>query len=386
MRSNPLLRSMIISTKDLNKGQLKENLCSSRFIQISLFILGLFSTAMYGQENQILGDSIAPIQENEFIIDHKNRFNVKLEVSDDVFSFSVFDEFDELDLEPNLNIRYGVVFSYRFLSVRIGIRPGVTDKQKENKGDSNTFNMRVNLLFDNWNHHLEYSYIKGYYVSNTEDFIPLENGTHLQFPNLRSYLMVGSSSYKLNKDYSLRAIRSQTEIQAKSAGSFMPGIGYSYYQITGAQDLILPDGETVEREVYTDYSGINLSLLVGYYYTFVLKKNWYLNGFAVPGAGVEFYKRTLRNNDGGDEKFHYTDYYLNLYYGIGGGYNGDKFFFGGNYNSRYSNAELNSNKISIIPSKHSFSVFFGYRFRAPKTVSRPIEYIEEKVPILKDDN
>lgn len=386
MKSNRLPRLMIISIKNSNRSELNKDPCSYRFKVISLFFLGLLSFLTQGQENQILGDSIAPIRENEFIEDHKNRFNVKLEVSDDVFSFAVLDNDIELELRPNLNIRYGVVLSYKFLSVRIAFRPGVTEKQKENKGDSNNFNMRIRLLFDNWNHHLEYGYVKGYYVTNTEDFFPNETGIHLQFPNLRSYLFTGSSSYKINKDYSLRAIRSQTEIQTKSAGSFMPGIGYSYYQLNGAKDMILPDGEEVERDVYTDFEGINLSLLIGYYYTYVIKKKWYINGFAVPGGGVEFYNRTFRNNEGINDKRHHTDYFLNIYYGAGAGYNGDKFFFGGNYNARFSNVELNSNKVTIIPNKHSFSVFFGYRFKAPKTVSRPIEYIEEKVPILKDED
>ena len=38
-----------------------------------------------------------------------------------------------------------------------------------------------------------------------------------------------------------------------------------------------------------------------------------------------------------------------------------------------------------LSTKDEFSVYFGYRFRAPKTISKPIDLIEDKVPILKDD-
>ena len=48
-------------------------------------------------------------------------------------------------------------------------------------------------------------------------------------------------------------------------------------------------------------------------------------------------------------------------------------------------------KLKIIlwdykPIKNSFHLFFGYRFKAPKQVTKPIEYIEKKVPVLKQNN
>ena len=42
--------------------------------------------------------------------------------------------------------------------------------------------------------------------------------------------------------------------------------------------------------------------------------------------------------------------------------------------------------MNLQASKTIFQVFVGYRFKAPKQVSKPLDYIEDKVPILKKEN
>ena len=330
--------------------------------------------------NTMVLDSI----DNEYIIDHKKQFNVKLEAGNEISTFNIIEDDVEADLRPNLNIRYGVVFSYKFLSIRIGIRPKISDSDKEKKGDTDSFRFRLQLLFDNWNHVILYNNYKGYYVSNSRDYVEDING-YVQFPGLETHLVSGSSSYKFNENYSIRAIEAQTEIQAKSAGSFMPGLAYNFYSITGTDRIKnLVEGETVYREYFNEYHGMNLALQLGYYYTFVLNKNWFINAYGIPTAGIDFY--TVNYNTP-DESFDrsFKDGSLSLSYGFGGGYNGRKIFFGAKLNNRITNEKFTSSRLHIIPAKNEFSVYFGYRFKAPKTVSRPVEYIEDKVPILKDD-
>ena len=322
---------------------------------------------------------------NEYIIDYKNRFNVKLEVSNDISSFNIVNDDVDLNLKPNLELRYAVVFSYKFLSVRIGIRPNISDEEEEKKGGSDTFSLRFQLLFDNWNHVLEYNINKGYYVSNTNDFIDSNNGTKIQFPEMSSHVLFGTSSYKLNKNYSMRAFQSQTEIQIKSAGSFMPGISYTFYSLTGTDVIKDINGDRIYRDEYNEYSGINVAANAGYYYTFVLKKYWFLNAYAVPSAGIDFYKSKIYTSEGSTNA-NSNALFAALNYGFGGGYNGDKIFFGAEAKNRLTNEKFSSGKVSITPKTNHYSVYFGYRFKAPKTIRRPVEYIEDKVPILKDEH
>ena len=139
-----------------------------RFCNILLFS---FPMLLCAQEPVLVHNSITDSVQNEYIIDHKKQFNVKLEVSNDVSSFDVISDDIEFQLKPNLNLRYAAVLSYKFLTVRIGIRPKISDQEKEEKGDSDTFRLRFQLLFDKWNHLIEYNYDQGFYVTNTDDFI-----------------------------------------------------------------------------------------------------------------------------------------------------------------------------------------------------------------------
>ena len=353
-----------------------------RFCSICYLFLPLFLSA---QQQIEIRDSITDIGMNEYIIDHKKQFNVKLEVGNDVSSFEFIDNNAELTLKPNLSLRYALVLSYKFLSVRIGIRPKISDEKKEEKGDSDTFRLRFQLLFDNWNHVLEYNSDHGYYVTNTESITGEKSKNYIQLPDLTSHVFFGTSSYKFNKNYSLRAIESQTEIQSKSAGSLMPGFNYTYYSLTGTDRIKDPDGENIYRDYYNDFNGINLSLGLAYYYTFVLKKYWFVNAYVVPSAGIDFYKTKIHGPDGISNNS-FSDGFLALNYGFGGGYNGKKIFFGADFKNRFTNEKFSSSKLRIIPSNDTFSVYFGYRFKAPKPISKPVDLIEEKVPILKDGN
>ena len=358
------------------------------FFHFSIILYGILvflpMNALSAQEQEVSSEPEKDSLFNEYIIDYKKRFNVKLELSNDITTYTMVNDGVEFDLRPNLNLRYAVVFSYKFLSVRIGIRPKITDEEKDKKGDSDTFRLRLQMLFDNWNHVVEYNIDKGYYVSNTNDFIDFENDVRLQFPEMSSNILFGTSSYKFNKNYSMRAFQSQTEIQVKSAGSFMPGISYSFYGITGTKVLKDIDGNRINRDYYSEYNGANIALTVGYYYTFVLKKYWFANAYGVPSVGIDFYSTKITTPEG-TRKTNTNQTFLALNYGFGGGYNGDKIFFGGEIKNRLTNEKFSSGKVRITPVQNHFSVYFGYRFRAPKTISKPVDLIENKVPILKDD-
>lgn len=360
------------------------NYCIARFWIWTFFTF--FCTFLFAQNNSTISeanpvDSLS--QANEYIADYKERFNIKLEVGNDISTYSITDNELDLLLKPNLNLRYAVVFSYKFLSIKIGIRPKISDEKQEEKGGSDTFRFRINALFDNWNHVLEYNIDKGFYLSNTNDFTDYPSDIRIQFPELSSHALYGSSSYKFNKKYSMRAIQSQTEIQTKSAGSFMPGIAYVFYSLKGTDIIKNIDGNRISRDNYSEYSGFNASLLLGYYYTFVLKRNWFVNAFGVPSLGIDLYK-TNHISPEGRKTTRANDLFLSFNYGFGGGYNGDRFFFGASLRNQLTNEKFSANKIQITPSKNQFNIYFGYRFRPPKTVSAPVDYMENKVPILKN--
>ncbi|MDC9721557.1 MAG: DUF4421 family protein [Urechidicola sp.] len=347
-------------------------------------LLFLIPSIVFTQEKKSKNDTIAKSKSDLYIKDYTNQFNVKAEFSNDIQSFKIPFNIQSVEIEPNLGFRYGVVLSYKFASVRIGIRPKVSGKSKEEKGDPKSFRIKFNLLFDKWSHRFEYNRIKGYYISNQsigEDIAA--NSNHIQFPDLTTNVFSGSSAYKFNDNYSVRSTISQTEIQLKSAGSFIPEISYWYYSFDGLDKYINKDGDEVTRSNYLKSSGVALALNLGYYYTFVYKK-WYANAFIIPGIGMDFNNST-QYSDANSTNSKSQNLVLSGHGGVGIGYNSEKFFFGVSLSKRNTNEKANEDKIQFDSSKDSFFVFFGYRFRAPKQITKPIDGLEERIPILKND-
>lgn len=350
-----------------------------------IFTILFFGIAICVYAQDSVMDTISENDESYYIDDHTTQFNVKFDVSNDITIYKLPKEGIELNIKPNLNVKYALVLSYKFASIRLGIRPRLSDTDKENKGDSNTFSLKFQLLFDNWSHQFEYNHNRGYYIVNTEDFdagIP-DSEFHIQFPNLTTDVFFGSTLYKFNKNYSVRAIHSQTEIQIKSAGTFTPSANYTFYRINGNDKIKFPEDNIIIRDNYTNTQGFNVSLNAGYYYTFVFQKHWYANAYLSPGIGIDFYKNEAHTSDEILNRS-FNDVFYSMHSGLGIGYNGKKLFFGAEYANKISSEKFDESKIQLQIEKNSFHIFVGYRFKAPKPVKKSIDLIEEKVPILNE--
>ncbi len=348
-------------------------------------ILLLFNTFFIYSQNIIVKDSLSI--ENSYIEDHSEQLNIKFDVTSDEVNYFIPHEGKKATISTNLKTSYGVVFSYKFLSVRLAIRPSLSDSEKENKGKTDFFRFRVKLLLDDWTHRIEYNYTRGFYIENTQEITATTSNSnfHIQYPRLTTNIITGSSQYNFNDNYSFKAIESNTEIQLKSTGSFVAGFNYTFYHVTGTDYLIQEDGEINQKSEYNDYKGFSTNLDAGYYYTFVFHKFWYLNAYAKPGIEVDFYNTTF-HSESDSVKENNNEFFFTLNTGTAAGYNGRKIYFGIEYNYAVNSEKYSSDNISLQPIRNSFHVFIGYRFKAPKQVTGPIDLIEKKVPILKDNN
>jgi hypothetical protein len=353
------------------------------FIIISFLLIPLL---VFSQETNIEKDSVNSVKENIFIEDHTKQLNIKLDVSNNQLNYNFPYDGKNVSVKTNLNISYGFVFSYKYLSVRLSIRPKLSDSDEKNKGKTDNYSIGFKLLFDKWSHALDYNYRRGYYLDNNDDVSGIEdNGDfHVQFPNLTTNTFTGLSQYKFNDNYSVRAVESNTEIQLKSAGTFMSGITYSFYSVKGADKVKIDEDETITRDSFNDYKGITFILEPSYHYTFVLHKYWYANISGAPGLGFDFYKANFNSTGSYDQNFNRT--FFSFKTGATIGYNGKKLYFGSEFRYNMISEYFDKNDISLHPTRTKFHIFIGYRFKAPKQVTRPIDFIEDKVPVLKKTN
>ena len=325
-------------------------------------------------------------EKSHFIKDYTNRLNVKLEVSNSVPQMHIpFEKTDKyVQIEPNLGAKYAFVFSYKFLSLRLGVRAKGSKESIEDKGKPKSFRLHFKLLFNRWQHQFEYNKIKGYYVSESDELIRVDDSApYIQFPDLTTKIFSGITSFKLNNNYSVRATVSQTEQQIKSAGSFIPGLHYALYDISDTQQYIDTDGIPVDRDSYYDTSGFITTINAGYHYTFVYK-DWFINGYVIPGIGADFNKVTSYTPTGASSS-NYIDFIVSVQAGVGFGYNAKNFFLGGFLGRTIKEQKDNSNKTQFNTSQDAFSVYIGYRFKAPKTIAKPIDDLEDKLPFKQKD-
>ena len=213
--------------------------------------------------NQTDTDSISTL--NPYIEDHTNRLNINMIVSNNQLKYVFPYNGKSASVKTNLSVSYGFKFSYKAFSVKLRYRPKLSASNQENKGKTDHFRFGFDILLDKWAHFYEYDYRRGYYIDNTE-FIKGQEPSdfRIQFPNLTTNIFNGVSQYKFNKNYSIRAVESNTEIQLKSAGTFMPGINYTYYTFKDANKEILGlETEPTPRNPYNEYKGLTLIIEPG---------------------------------------------------------------------------------------------------------------------------
>ncbi len=130
--------------------------------------------------------------------------------------------------------------------------------------------------------------------------------------------------------------------------------------------------------------GFATALNIGYNYTFVYKKYWYAHAYLSPGIGIDFYQvETFTSKKKINRNF--NNMILSLQSGIALGYNSKKYYFGLEYTNKSTNENNYKDDFQFNTSRNVFHVFIGYRFKAPNLVKKPIDQIQEKVPILNDN-
>ncbi len=318
-----------------------------------------------------------------YIKDYSNQLNINFNVSNEYNSYFIPTTEGTGLLKPNINIRYAVDFNYKFLTIRLGVRPKFGEKTANEKGESEYFRFRLQFTFINWAHVWEYNRTKGYYLSNSDSFISTPADARLQFPNLTTHIFMGQTYRKLNSKYSIQAIQSQTTAQLKSAGTWMPSINYWVYSYDGFGNYLDVDGNNSQRQEYNALNGFSIMPYMGYHYTFVVKK-FYFNSYIDAGMGYDYTYIKKYNEEGLNNSYVENDFIYSSKFGINLGYNSKTFFAGASTNSRLISYGRDRNGENRVAKNIAFNVFIGYRFRPPKAVRNTVDKIGDKIPLISN--
>jgi len=123
---------------------------------------------------------------------------------------------------------------------------------------------------------------------------------------------------------------------------------------------------------------VNLILNAAYFYTFVIKKNWYFDLSAGGGTGVAF-NRLLEDEENNNSVWT-NAIIFDLKSLVGFGYNSENFFGGISYLGNVTSQDEKS-VIKFGSTRGVFNVFFGYRFKSPEFVDKSFNWLEDKIPL-----
>jgi len=314
------------------------------------------------------------LSSNGYFIKMNKTLNLRLDLDNDVRTFEYDGIENKYSIEPNTRLRLTTALNYRFISLKVGFSPNfLAGNDADLKGITSIFRLSVNIFLKDWMQNFDYNRVKGYYAKGLEDPIlgfPPSNDQYQILPDLQTLSITGTTSYRFNENYSFKAVENQNEIQIKSAGSFVPSLSYGYFEMTN---------QTTPQDIYSYF----IMLHAGYYHTFVIHENWYSNLGLSPGLGVEFNKLLTRVEGEGEFITRNNSMAFNMNVQMGIGYNSNRFYGGtaliGSATSRNENSVINFDSV-----RGYFKIFVGYRFNAPRSFERGMDWIESKNPFKKN--
>lgn len=179
---------------------------------------------------------------------------------------------------PNTSLTMGVGITYQSISVNLGYGFGFLNPE-QNKGKTTYLDLQSHIYGRKWTIDLLGQFYKGYYLTPKGLAASTPQNYYVR-PDLSIRLFGGSAYHLLNADrFSYRAAHLQTEKQKKSAGSILIGAEL-YYGIIKADSSLVPSiiSESYGQKAVRQLNFIKLGPGIGYAYTLVVKKHFFLTG------------------------------------------------------------------------------------------------------------
>ena len=132
-------------------------------------------------------------------------------------------------LRPNGNTNLGLGFNYTSIGIALSFGIPQSQSSNEQKGETSSFDLQVSYFgkrigFDGF-----LQGYQGYYMSNPGEHMDWDKSYYPKVSDLRVFSYGANAFYMFNsKEFSYKAAYIRNVVQKKSAGSFSPGIFFSY--------------------------------------------------------------------------------------------------------------------------------------------------------------
>lgn len=234
----------------------------------------------------------------EYIKDYKHLFTTRFYLLNESVGFRIKpnNQVVSLSYTPNNDIKNGFAFFHKWYGMGLAVNNPFAGKDVAKKGKSSIVDFRLNAYGSAVAVELSLQDYQGFFLKNMLQQ-PLSwnpENPYFQRPDMHIFSTSAIVYYILNhKKHSFRAAYLQNERQLKSSGSLIIMPSFVYLNLKSDSSLIpkfysstyqVQDNEHIKDGKFFTY-GISL----GYSYTYVFFKFFYINLSLVPGAFIQNY-------------------------------------------------------------------------------------------------
>jgi len=264
-------------------------------------------------------------------------------------NFNIYDKTSKRSLKynPNENLSFGFAGYHKKIGLDLAFNLPFVNNDYDKFGRTYQRDLNASMYGRKAIIDLSLQNYKGFYIENAKDLNPSWNSKHDPYPirpDIKTFTLGGSFYFLLNPTrFSYRAAFNQDEAQKKSAGSLLVGGYMNYFNIESDSSIIPIELRSAfnERAYLIKGKTLTFGTGVGYAYTLVIRKHFFITLSAIPGIALVNFEGQKENLD---YFFSKTKVAFRSQIRLATGYNGEKFYAGFN---------LNTNNISMDNSEHS---------------------------------
>ncbi|HBX50940.1 MAG: hypothetical protein A2275_05500 [Bacteroidetes bacterium RIFOXYA12_FULL_35_11] len=264
------------------------------FLFFNCFLKAQTEIRVFDTTNNVYSDYILVLTDSLSIqtsISSKyNKFEISTKPDDE-------SEVRALKYHPNEKTSLGFGFNYKWLGFSFGLSLPFLNRDEDKFGKTEQFDFQTNIYLRKFVIDAYVQGYKGYYVENPKDIDP--NWTEEKAYPHRDDISTAAAGFsfcvvKNYQKFSYKSVFTQTEVQKKSAGSWLYGGFFSAFVLNADSSIIgfsnyydFNDTSKIENAVI-----INGGASFGYAHTFILKKKYYLSFTFLPG--IAFQKSSIK--------------------------------------------------------------------------------------------
>ena len=349
---------------------IKESVKSKTKYKLILLLIAIFLIPFSGK-GQIQPDSIMEKIEKvgiyllyrnhdtTYIKSYADKIGLKLVAVNKFNYFTLIDRLNKTKLRyrPELGVNLGLGVAYKWFAFDLVFNFGIREKKYFTNEDFFDFQGKIFSSKQYIEATMQYYY--GYQIDNISG---ISEAAKVR-KDIRTINFGLQYLHAFNYDkFSIKAPFILNDLQRKSAGSIIGGLGFSLNIMDADSSVIPPElSNDFNDELHLkDLNSINLTANIGYMYSFVYKEHFFLTLGLIPGLTISFGDYWTNARQRLKINFSYNIKTMNAI-----GYNGEKIY--GGFQLVSDALYIKIDKKNYTQTAHGkLSLFIGYRFTRKK--------------------